>query len=130
MYYRQSLVLFWSIVGIGSRSLATNPTLLRSLGPLVMDLALTSSRNREDPIAVIKGLLILCTWPFPTYSTYRDNTFALCGLLMNLALQAGLHLPSATHEFTKTPAFRPTKTKMQEIAALWVQVVITCQQFV
>jgi transcriptional regulatory protein LEU3 len=61
MYFQQSLVVFWSVVGIGSRSLATNPTLLRSLGPLEMDLALTSFRNREDPTAVIKGLLLLCT---------------------------------------------------------------------
>jgi hypothetical protein len=127
MYFQQSLVLFWSVVGNGSRSL---PTLLRSLGPLVMDLALTSSRNREDPTAVIKGLLLLCTWLFPTYSTHRDNTFALCGLLVNLALQAGLHLPFATHEFTRTQTFRPTKTKMQEIAAMRLHVVLTCQQYV
>jgi transcriptional regulatory protein LEU3 len=128
LFYQQSLVLFWSIVGIGSRSLTADPTLLRSLGPLVMDLALASSRTREDPLPVIKGLLLLCTWPFPTYSTFRDNTFALCGLLMNLALQAGIHLPSATHEFTKTPGYRPISKKMTEIAAIWLHVVLTCQR--
>lgn len=49
---------------------------------------------------------------------------------MNLALQAGLHLPSATHEFTKTPTFRPSKTKTQEIAALWLYAVLIRQWFV
>ncbi len=50
---------------------------------------------------VVKALALLCTWPFPTSSTTTDPTFMLCGVMMQIAMQIGLHRPSHAQDFTK-----------------------------
>ncbi|GAM43766.1 hypothetical protein TCE0_060f18847 [Talaromyces pinophilus] len=49
---------------------------------------------------VVKALCLLCTWPLPTTSQKSDQTFMLSGLMMNLAMQLGLHRPVQPEEFT------------------------------
>lgn len=50
---------------------------------------------------VVKALAVLCTWPFPTSSTSTDPTFMHCGMMMQVALQIGLHRPSHSQDFSK-----------------------------
>ncbi len=49
---------------------------------------------------VIKALCLLCTWPFPTTTQQADPTFILNGMMMQMAMQAGLHRPVRAEEFT------------------------------
>lgn len=49
---------------------------------------------------VVQALCLLCTWPLPTTSQKSDQTFMLSGLMMNLAMQLGLHRPVQPEEFT------------------------------
>lgn len=50
---------------------------------------------------VLKALCLLCTWPFPTSSTSTDPTFMLCGMMMQVSMQLGLHRPSHVQDFSK-----------------------------
>ncbi|KAJ5053672.1 hypothetical protein NUH16_010745 [Penicillium rubens] len=49
---------------------------------------------------VVKALCVLCTWPLPTTSQRTDATFMLSGLMMQIAMQLGLHRPVQAEEFT------------------------------
>lgn len=49
---------------------------------------------------VVKALCLLCTWPLPTTSQRTDATFMLSGLMMQIAMQLGLHRPVQAEEFT------------------------------
>lgn len=50
---------------------------------------------------MVKALCLLCTWPFLTSSTSTDPTFMLCGMMMQVAMQLGLHRPSHVQDFSK-----------------------------
>lgn len=50
---------------------------------------------------VVKALALLCTWSFPTSSTSTDPTFMLCGMMMQVSTQIGLHRPSHAQDFSK-----------------------------
>ena len=50
---------------------------------------------------IVKALCFLCTWPLPIASSSTDPTFMLSGLMMQIALQIGLHRPSHAQDFSK-----------------------------
>lgn len=50
---------------------------------------------------VVKALILLCSWPFPTSSTSTDPSFIMCGLMMQIAFQIGLHRPNHAQDFSK-----------------------------
>lgn len=127
--YIKSQTLFWAIVLVGSRSLLSDPTLLRGLGSEVLNLALTSFQSMQSLVDDIKGLLLLCTWPCPTSTLLRDNTVALSGLLMNLSLQAGLHTPNTQFARFSGSGIDNQLSECTELAALWVYVVIACDRY-
>jgi hypothetical protein len=50
---------------------------------------------------MVKALCLFCTWPMPTNSVLTDPTYILCGLMMQVATQIGLHLPATyAQDFT------------------------------
>lgn len=126
--YKKSPTLFWAIVVVGSRSLLSDPTLLRGLAPEVLNLALTSFQMRRNQIDDIRGLLILCTWQLPSASLLRDNSVALGGLLLSLSMQAGLHEPTRSFAKLAGPGSELLSTRQAESSSLWVQVVIAYQR--
>jgi transcriptional regulatory protein LEU3 len=127
--YKSSLTLFWAIIVVGSRRLKLDPTLLGTLAPEVLNLALTSFQSRRNRTDDIRGLLILCTWPCPSTSLLRDNTVALSSLLFSLSMQAGLHVPPASSRFALLKGPETENLSRQvELASLWVHVVIACQR--
>lgn len=67
---------------------------------------------------VVKALILLCAWPMPTSSTSTDPTFMLCGLMMQIALQIGLHRPSHSQDFSK---FRVElrEVELQDRVVVW-----------
>jgi len=98
-YFGTSTLRFWIIITVAARRL--NPSLLRDLAGPVMELLWKTLAEVPQNYIVVKALCILCTWPLPIDSTSSDPTFMLSGLMMQIAMQIGLHRPSHTQDFTK-----------------------------
>jgi len=128
-YYSESVFRFWVIVAIGSRRYPRDPTLLNALSHPTIDLALKSVRARASPIQAIQGLLLLCTWPFPSNSLYKDFTYTFSGSLVHMALQAGLHMPGVDQDFSRTKVAQDL-LESRKRANLWCCVVLVSQTYV
>lgn len=100
-YYEASPLLFWIIIAVAVRRFNSEPTLLSSLTGPVTRLLWTTLADVPQNYIVVQALCILCTWPLPISSTSSDPTFMLSGLMMQIALQIGLHRPSHAQDFTK-----------------------------
>ncbi|KAL1987762.1 hypothetical protein VTN96DRAFT_2602 [Rasamsonia emersonii] len=99
-YLSCSDLLAWSIICVASRRCPSEPGLLVPLsGPLSRLLWSTISSVPQN-YHVVKALCLLCTWPLPTTSQRSDQTFMLSGLMMQVAMQLGLHRPVQPEEFT------------------------------
>lgn len=88
-------------MSVGSRRYKTDTTLLNSLAGPVSRLVWSTLADVPQSYHVVKALCLLCTWPFPTSSTSTDPTFMLCGMMMQVAMQIGLHRPSHAQDFSK-----------------------------
>lgn len=100
-FFSASPLLCWVIISIAARHYEVDPTLLTSVsGPLSSLLWKTLAEVPQDYF-VVKALCLLCTWPLPISSTSSDPTFILCGVMMQIAMQIGLHRPSHAQDFTK-----------------------------
>ncbi|RJE18482.1 Transcription factor [Aspergillus sclerotialis] len=100
-YYNTSPLLFWTIISVGARRYQTDTHLLNSLAGPVSRLVWSTLADIPQSYHVVKALCLLCTWPFPTSSTSTDPTFMLCGMMIQVAMQLGLHRPSHTQDFSK-----------------------------
>jgi len=100
-YYHTSPLLFWTIISVGARRYQGDSHLLNSLAGPVSRLVWSTLADIPQSYHVVKALCLLCTWPFPTSSTSTDPTFMLCGMMMQVAMQLGLHRPSHTQDFSK-----------------------------
>lgn len=100
-YHQTSQLLFWTVISIASRRISSPPTLLNSLAPAVLRLTWSTLGAIPQSYHVVKALCLLCTWPFPVSSTSADPTFMLCGSMMNIAMQMGLHRPSYAQDFAR-----------------------------
>ncbi|KAL3472219.1 hypothetical protein BJX99DRAFT_235947 [Aspergillus californicus] len=100
-YYTTSPLLFWTIISVGARRYQADSNLLNSLAGPVTRLVWSTLADVPQSYHVVKALCVLCSWPFPTSSTSTDPTFMLCGMMLQVAMQLGLHRPSHTQDFSK-----------------------------
>ncbi|KAF5862691.1 hypothetical protein ETB97_011329 [Aspergillus alliaceus] len=99
-YLRRCPLQAWTIICVASRRAPSEPGLLTALsGPFSRLLWSTITGVPQD-YRVVKALCLLCTWPLPTTSQRTDATFMLSGLMMQIAMQLGLHRPVQPEEFT------------------------------
>ena len=98
-YYTSNLLRFWVIISVAARR--DDPPLLAALAAPVSDLLWKTIADVPQNYIVVKALCLLCTWPLPISSTSTDPTFMLAGLMMQIAMQIGLHRPSHSQDFTK-----------------------------
>lgn len=94
-YYQQLPLLFWVIILVASRSYKRNPTLFPTLSEGVFESLLLSMKSNATPVSKIQAILLFLTWPLPA----MEVPFPLSGWLLHLAMQNGLHMPMASHEF-------------------------------
>ncbi|CAL5866522.1 uncharacterized protein PFLUO_LOCUS731 [Penicillium psychrofluorescens] len=100
VYLNRCPLLAWTIICVASRRSPSEPGLLTALsGPFSRLLWSTITGVPQD-YRVVKALCVLCTWPLPTTSQRTDATFMLSGLMMQIAMQLGLHRPVQAEEFT------------------------------
>lgn len=133
-YYSQSPLLFWMVLLVASRSYTKNPTLFMALKQPVNDMLLLSLSTNATPVAKIQSLILFLTWPVPKI----EVLFPFSGLLLHLAMQNGLHIPMASHEFSRhvaTPKENPTLTDrslanadMQRRSELWAHCIVVYQR--
>lgn len=98
-YYHDSCpLLFWAVVSIASRR---DAPLFAALAPKVSRLVWSTLGEIPHTSHVVKALCLLCTWPFPVSTTSADATFMWCGIMMQVAMQIGLHRPSFAQDFTR-----------------------------
>lgn len=98
-YYDMSPLRFWVMISVAARRL--RPSLLKDLTSPLNELLWRTLADIPQNYIVVKALCLLCTWPLPVDSTSSDPTFMLSGLMMQIAMQIGLHRPSHTQDFTK-----------------------------
>ncbi|KAJ5628963.1 Transcription factorfungi [Penicillium lividum] len=100
-YYNNSPLLFWTMISVGARRYQGDSSLLTSLSGPVTRLVWSTLADIPQSYHVVKALCLLCSWPFPTSSTSTDPTFMLCGMMVQVAMQLGLHRPSHSQDFSK-----------------------------
>ena len=117
-YYTRSPLLFWTIISVGARHYTPEPDLFNSLTGPLMRLVWSTIAEVPQNYHMIKALILLCAWPLPTSSTSTDPTFMLCGLMMQIALQIGLHRPTHAQDFSK---FRVElrEVELQDRVVVW-----------
>jgi len=99
-YNHDHKLLFWAILSVAARRSSSRPTLLKDLAKPLTDLIWDSIRNQPNH-HVVKALCLLCTWPIPAERTVTDPTYMLCGVMMQIAMQIGLHQPTHPQDFSR-----------------------------
>jgi hypothetical protein len=128
-YYGQSPFLFWTVIGVCSRSYRGNPTLQTALAQEVTEMAFMSVLSPCAPWYTIQGMLLLLTWPFPKENR-PDVTFPLSGMLLHVAMQNGFHIPMSSHEFSRVKIPAPSELDMVRRSELWAHCVLVYQRWV
>jgi transcriptional regulatory protein LEU3 len=92
-----------------------------------MDFALPSLYSISNPIPAIEAVLLLCLWPLPINTMYKDPSHALAGAAMQLAVQNGLHIFGHEQDFIRTRVCSPDSGKVFR-AQLWMHCVTVFQR--
>lgn len=100
-YLQQSPFLFWVIVATGARGYSKDPTLYERIVRQVSRLALESLFSMTNLIPTIEAVLILCLWPTPVNTMFKDPSHALAGTAMQLAIVNGLHVFGHEQDFVR-----------------------------
>ncbi|KAI9823696.1 MAG: hypothetical protein M1826_007665 [Phylliscum demangeonii] len=100
-YYASCRLLFWTVISIAARRFPHDADLFAALARAVPPLIWSTMAEIPQSHHVVQALCLLCSWPFPVASTSADPTFMLTGLMMNVAMQIGLHRPSYAQHFAR-----------------------------
>jgi transcriptional regulatory protein LEU3 len=98
---KDSKLLFWAIISVAARHYEQDGALLARLKDPLTDLIWRTIKTQTNH-HVVKALCLLCTWPLPARTTVNDPTFMLCGVMMQIAMQIGLHQPTHPQDFSRT----------------------------
>ncbi|THC98040.1 hypothetical protein EYZ11_002466 [Aspergillus tanneri] len=99
-YLRRCPLLAWTIICVASRRAPSEPGLLSAISVPFSRLLWSTITGVPQDYRIVKALCLVCTWPLPTTSQRTDATFMLSGLMMQIAMQLGLHRPVQAEEFT------------------------------
>lgn len=121
-YHDESQFLFWSIVCTGARRYTEDPILLERVASQIMGLALPSLYSMSNAIPAIQAVLLLCLWPLPINTMFKDPSHAMIGAAMQLALQNGLHHFDREQDFARTKMTSGEENRLFR-ARLWMHCV-------
>ncbi|KAI1660571.1 hypothetical protein F4813DRAFT_379347 [Daldinia decipiens] len=96
------------------------------LAPRMNKMALLALEDTNSPMETIQGIILLCHWPVPTSSMYKDMTQMLSGAALHLAMQIGLHVVGTGQDFARTvlPSNADHSSRAFR-AQLWTRCLIT-----
>lgn len=101
VFSKDSKLLFWAIISVAARHYEVDAGLLNRLKEPLTSLIWQTIKLQPNH-HVVKALCLLCTWPLPARTTVTDPTFMLCGVMMQIAMQIGLHQPTHPQDFSRT----------------------------
>lgn len=127
--YSKSVLLFWTVVAIGSRRYAKDPTLVIALAPRMTELVEKNILATENVLSTIQALLLLCAWPIPFDSLSHDCSSTIAGAVLGLAMSVGLHVLGVGQDFARKKLIDDPESK-QLRAKLWSICIATCQRWV
>ena len=125
-YHERSPFLFWSIVCTGARRFA-NSDFFRESVSKVRSLTGSSLLQIQDPIPTIQAILILCMWPLPVDTMWKDPSHALAGAAYQLAVQNGLHIYRNEQDFRRIQIQEDHPSRVFRLH-LWLHCVIIFQR--
>ncbi|KAL3419525.1 MFS multidrug transporter [Phlyctema vagabunda] len=117
-YFNLSPLLAWTIVVVAARRYPQDPLLLAKLSSSYKKLLWATVAEMPQRYHSVKALALLCTWPIPLVmdmsrrsKTERlgaglglsemDPTFMFSGIMMQIALQTGLHRALHAQDFIR-----------------------------
>jgi hypothetical protein len=100
-YYQLHPLLHWTIIAVAARRYLSKPGLLVELQNPLHQMVWTTCSGVPQVYHVCKALALLCTWPLPSSSTSTEPTMMFCGIMLQLAMQYGLHRPSHAQDFSR-----------------------------
>ncbi|KEF61032.1 uncharacterized protein A1O9_02596 [Exophiala aquamarina CBS 119918] len=126
--YNESTLLFWTIISIGSRRYAKDPTLVILLAPKVKELVGKAILSTDGSLCTIQAFLLLCAWPLPFDSLSRDYTPTVAGAVLSIAMTNGLHVLGVGQDFSRTKL--PDDSRRTQLRTkLWSICIATCQRW-
>ena len=128
-YYDACPLLFWAVISVAARHYAPLPEILHSLTPAVSRLLWATVADVPQSYFVVKSLCVLCVWPLPISSTSADPTFMLAGLMLQVAMQIGLHRPSHAQDFAKFRVELRTE-ELRDRVKTWAACNVVAQRYV
>lgn len=128
-YFEQSTFLYWTIVATGARKYSEDPTLYERIVRHISQMALGSLFSMANLIPTIEAVLILCLWPTPINTMFKDPSHALAGTAMQLAMVHGLHIFGHEQDFVRQ-SIECAKSEVSLRFRLWIHCVIIFQRSV
>lgn len=125
--YSQSPLLFWSILVIGSRKYQNDPTLMSLLVPQVKDLIKSAAFDGTKSLYTIQAFLLICHWPMPFNSLWKDITPIVSAVLLQHALSLGLHIFGIGQDFSRTK-LQKDRSQIDLRARLWALCIVMSQR--
>lgn len=125
VHNKDSPLLFWAIISVAARHYDADSKLLVRMREPLTDL-IWGTIKKQPNHHIVKALCLLCTWPLPARTTVSDPTFMLCGLMMQMAMQIGLHQPAHPQDFSRTQV-RLQELDIQDRLRTWAVCNIVAQ---
>ncbi|RKK47751.1 hypothetical protein BFJ66_g7903 [Fusarium oxysporum f. sp. cepae] len=101
-YLKESSLLFWTIIATGSRRLEHATKLHRIAVQHIRGGTFQPLLYITNPIPIIKSSLILCLWPLPVDTIWKDPSDVYAGTAHSLAVQNGLFVNGHEQDFART----------------------------
>ena len=101
-YFNMSPLLYWTVLTVASRRYQGYPALLTKLKQPLQHLLWDTISSVPQSYHVVKALCLILAWPLPSSSTSLDQSMAICGIMISLAMQFGLHRPQHAQDFSRT----------------------------
>lgn len=96
--HESSSILFWTIILVSSQWHPTQSHLYQQLVAPHQSLLSTVVKIAIQSVQQIHALILLCHWPVPLTRQSEDPSWNYCGMVMNAAMQMGLHQPGSRSE--------------------------------
>ncbi|KAK1727981.1 uncharacterized protein BDZ83DRAFT_610825 [Colletotrichum acutatum] len=126
--YKQSPILFWTLIAISSRRYTRDAGLFPFLIENLPREVWAAVSNPPISMSTVDALLVLCTWPLPSIRFLNDPSSSYVAIAQNAALLLGLHTGRGTHpEFCIGPN-RQTDITDEEACFTWMGYNIQAQR--
>ncbi|KAF4498531.1 nicotinamide mononucleotide permease [Fusarium agapanthi] len=100
--FKESSLLFWTIVVTGARHLEHAAKLHQIAAQHIRGGTFQPLLHITNPIPIIKSSLILCLWPLPVDTMWKDPSHVYAGTAHSLAVQNGLFVDGHEQDFART----------------------------